>query len=70
MTGYGFRSCDNNNIWHYGGQQIIVIDRLCLHAPEPKLHNLFYLLRYAYYSECNTMSASEIMTYNALFYSY
>ena len=41
-------------------------DGLCLHVPQPKLHNLPYLLRYTNYSQCAIMSVSDPLAHGKL----
>ena len=41
-------------------------DGLYLHVPQPKLHNLPYLLRYTNYSQCAIMSVSDPLAHGKL----
>ena len=41
-------------------------DGLCLHVPQPKLHNLLHLLRYTNYSQCAIMSVSDPLAHGKL----
>ena len=46
--------------------RLLAIDGLCLHVPQPKLHNLLHLIRYTNYSQRAIMSVSDPLAHEKL----